>query len=83
MRQRREAANLVLLLLLWVSLGLNLVLLWGFSYPDCASGEVTLIYCRYFLSLKYPQLHRPSGDEGDYSRLDDGETTEGTFHRRE
>ena len=33
----------------------NLVLLCGFSYPDCAIGVVTLIYCRYFLILKYPQ----------------------------
>lgn len=57
-RQEWEAGDLVLMLLFWVSLGLNLVvLLSGLSFPNCAGGlVVTLRYCRYFLTLKYPQL---------------------------
>lgn len=32
----REAGDLVLMLLFWVSLALNLALLWGLSYPNCS-----------------------------------------------
>ena len=58
----REAGDLVLMLLFWVSLDLNLALLWGLSYPNCSrdGGNTKLLkvilFFKFYLFVCF-QLH--------------------------
>ena len=54
----RQAGDLVLMLLFWVSLALNLALLWGLSYPNCSrdGGNTKLLKVILFFFLIFIYL---------------------------
>ena len=53
--------------------------------PGKPRGSGNTKFLKIFLDPELLSVNRVGhlGMSGDYSRLDDGETTEGTFHRRE
>ena len=75
------------MLLFWASLGLNLVvLLLGLSFPNCArgfGGDTKIL--QVFLDAEISSVNSAGhlGMRVTKQVGSDGETTEGTFHRRE
>ena len=86
-RQGWEAGDLVLMLLFWASLGLNLVVfLLGLSFPNCAGGfggDTKIL--QVFLDAEISSVNSADhlGMRVTKQVGGDGETTAGTFHRRE